>query len=434
MDPRSDQQGVPPRVLALPLGHAGLVHARPAEGLPADLTGGPDSFIPGSVEVPDFASAESEQTFLQAAIAMQPPALQSQLRQMDPQPAACLSPAAAEQFRQHLGQPAVFTAGRLFDRRDAWLSELDPPAYVRRWLADGYSEYLPQPVTWVCKPNNPSTQRHEAFVTEQLQELVTNQSVVDVTHMQHDRMQVAAILPLTVAEPDVRKMRLCWNGGHVNDVLLVPTFKMEHAPKAASILRPGDYLFTVDMKSGYHQIPLKPSFRRYCCFQWQGRGGCSAAVAAYQPGGGGPGAAHPVLQDRSGSGGTVFLPAQPSRPQHLPSALPAAAVRLHTCRLSWGACFQDSSALCAAAEESHRADPFAPPLAALGLPFSAVWPALTAEELLRRRSSRSRRGSSRSTGAGPLTLSGCTPAPYQQIVGLLQWLWVRLPLDSAGAA
>ena len=25
------------------------------------------------------------------------------------------------------------------------------------------------------------------------------------------------------------------------------------------------------MKAGYHQIPLKPSFRRFCCFEWQGR-------------------------------------------------------------------------------------------------------------------------------------------------------------------
>ena len=219
MDARNSQQGVPRRFPALALGHAGLVHARPAEGLPADLSGGPDGFVPGSVDVPDFASAASERTFLQAAIAMQPPALQAQLRHMEPQPASCLSPAAAEHLRQHLGQPAVFTAGRLFDRRAVWLSQLDPPAYVRRWLADGYSEYLVRPVAYVCKPNSPSTQRHAAFVTEQVQELLANQSVADVTHLQHARTEVAAVLPLTVAEPGVRKMRLCWNGGHVNDSL-----------------------------------------------------------------------------------------------------------------------------------------------------------------------------------------------------------------------
>lgn len=48
-------------------------------------------------------------------------------------------------------------------------------------------------------------------------------------------------------------------------------FKLEHAPKAAAMMRPGDYMFTVDMKSGYHQIALKPSFQRFCCFQWKDR-------------------------------------------------------------------------------------------------------------------------------------------------------------------
>ena len=36
------------------------------------------------------------------------------------------------------------------------------------------------------------------------------------------------------------------------------------------MMRPEDFMFTVDMKSGYHQILLKPSFRRFCCFQWKG--------------------------------------------------------------------------------------------------------------------------------------------------------------------
>ena len=44
---------------------------------------------------------------------------------------------------------------------------------------------------------------------------------------------------------------------------------METAPKAAAMMQPGDWMFVVDMKSGYHQIPLKPSFARHCCFSWQ---------------------------------------------------------------------------------------------------------------------------------------------------------------------
>ena len=239
------------------------------EGSPADLAGGSDSFEPGSATA--FLSADTEAAFLRAAISLQPPAHQSHMARLAPQPATCLKPAAALQLQHSLGQPSVFTAGRLFAKSSVWLSELDPPAYVRRWLADGYSEYLPKPVSFVHRHNNSSTQQHIPFVTEQVHELHTIGAVEDITALQQDRAECAAILPLTVAVPDSRKIRLCWNGRHVNNSLQVPSFKMEHAPKAAAILKPGDWLFTVDMKSGYHQIPLKPSFKKFCCFEWQGR-------------------------------------------------------------------------------------------------------------------------------------------------------------------
>ena len=218
-----------------------------------------------------FLSTDTEAAFLTAAISLQPPAQQTHIAHLAPQPAACLESGAALQLQLTLGQPSAFTAGKLFDSSGVWLSELDPPAYVRRGLADGYSEYLPRPVSYVHRHNNSSTQQHIPFVTGQVQELLTNGAVEDITAVHRDRTECAAILPLTVAVPDNRKIRLCWNGRHVNDSLQVPSFKMEHAPKAASILKPGDWLFTVDMKSGYHQIPLKPSFRRFCCFEWQGK-------------------------------------------------------------------------------------------------------------------------------------------------------------------
>ena len=194
----SEQGGARPPPLSL--GHAGLVHRGPAEGLPADLVGGSDNFAPGSAVA--FLSADSEAAFLRAAISLQPPSRQSHMAQLTPQPAACLEPEAALQLQHSLGQPSVFTAGRLFDRRSVWLSELDPPAYVRRWLTDGYSEYLPRPVSFVQRQNNSSTQQHIPFVTEQVHELHTIGAVEDITALQHDRAQCAAILPLTAAVPD----------------------------------------------------------------------------------------------------------------------------------------------------------------------------------------------------------------------------------------
>uniref|UniRef100_A0A383WKW3 Reverse transcriptase domain-containing protein n=1 Tax=Tetradesmus obliquus TaxID=3088 RepID=A0A383WKW3_TETOB len=46
---------------------------------------------------------------------------------------------------------------------------------------------------------------------------------------------------------------------------------MEHAEVAAGMMRPGDYMMVVDMKAGYHQMPVKPGFRKLLCFAWKGK-------------------------------------------------------------------------------------------------------------------------------------------------------------------
>ena len=96
-------------------------------------------------------------------------------------------------------------------------------------------------------------------------------AVEDVDAVRDDISQVTAVLPLLVAEDPRRRDRVCWNGRAINACMSPPKFKMEHAPRAAAMMQLGDYMFTVDMKSGYHQIPLKPSFKRFCCFQWKDR-------------------------------------------------------------------------------------------------------------------------------------------------------------------
>ena len=72
------------------------------------------------------------------------------------------------------------------------------------------------------------------------------------------------MLPFTVAVNGEGKERLCWNAGRLNDETVYRRFKMEHASTAAALMLPGDFMFVLDMKSGYHQIPLRQSFRRFC--------------------------------------------------------------------------------------------------------------------------------------------------------------------------
>ncbi|KAF6253491.1 hypothetical protein COO60DRAFT_1643121 [Scenedesmus sp. NREL 46B-D3] len=91
-----------------------------------------------------------------------------------------------------------------------------------------------------------------------------------VTHLQGDVEEVRVIAPLTVAVQDGGKKRLCWNGRPTNVGLDAQKFKMEHVQTAARLMRPGDVMFTLDLKAGYHQFPVTQWFKKFLCFEWHG--------------------------------------------------------------------------------------------------------------------------------------------------------------------
>ncbi len=166
-----------------------------------------------------------------------------------------------------------YLAGKGFDNVEFWEELARGNTEILRWVWQGYSEYVPigDAVPWVQRQNNPNTAAHVGFVTAAVQELQQVQAIRDITHLKRNKSIVRVVAPLTVALHSSGKMRLCWNGRPVNAYLPQRHFKMEHAEKAAKMMRLGDWMFTIDMKSGYHQVPCKPWFKRLLCFEWQGR-------------------------------------------------------------------------------------------------------------------------------------------------------------------
>lgn len=178
---------------------------------------------------------------------------------LDEEELAALYQAPLQEFRAGLG----------FQNREAWLELVGSNEVLQRWVLEGYSEFVGVQVPELRHANNPNTAAVSGFVTEQVGELVSCGAVLDVTDAHASQRRVVA--PLTVAENREGKQRLCWNGRPVNGFLPHQKFKMEHVQVAAGLMRAGDLMFTIDMKSGYHQIPVKPWFRRLLCFEWEGR-------------------------------------------------------------------------------------------------------------------------------------------------------------------
>lgn len=162
-----------------------------------------------------------------------------------------------------------FVAGLGFDNKAMWRELAAGNTEVLQWIEQGYSEFVATTVPVINRCNNPNTGGDNAeFVTQSVRDLLRVGAVADVTNSVSDPDVVRVIAPLTVAVQASGKRRLCWNGRPVNAFMPDRSFKMEHAEKAARMMRRGDYMFTIDMKSGYHQIPCKPWFRKFLCFRW----------------------------------------------------------------------------------------------------------------------------------------------------------------------
>ncbi|GJP62787.1 hypothetical protein CLOP_g19813, partial [Closterium sp. NIES-67] len=56
----------------------------------------------------------------------------------------------------------------------------------------------------------------------------------------------------------------------VNAHLEIPKFKYEGLNRVAELIRPGDWMFSIDLKSGYHHVEMHPSSWKYLGFQFEG--------------------------------------------------------------------------------------------------------------------------------------------------------------------
>ncbi|GJP42866.1 hypothetical protein CLOM_g2398, partial [Closterium sp. NIES-68] len=66
------------------------------------------------------------------------------------------------------------------------------------------------------------------------------------------------------------KCRLILDLRKVNAHLEIPKFKYEGLNRVAELIRPGDWMFSIDLRSGYHHVEMHPSSWKYLGFQFEG--------------------------------------------------------------------------------------------------------------------------------------------------------------------
>ena len=111
--------------------------------------------------------------------------------------------------------------------------------------------------------NNHISAVHNAqFVNESVEQLLCSGCVREV--------QTAPVIisPISVVENAEGKKRLVLNLRHLNKFLFKQKFKYEDLRVAMLLLEKGDFLFSFDLKSGYHHVDIAEVHHKYLGFSW----------------------------------------------------------------------------------------------------------------------------------------------------------------------
>ena len=152
--------------------------------------------------------------------------------------------------------------GRLKKDLAFWQDVLEAPRPVIEWIEGGYKLpllALPPPF---FKQNHKSALTNTEFVDCSNKELLENYCI----HMVTSRPHISS--PLSVVTNREGKKRLVLNLRYLNNFLLKERFKYEDIKVAISLFTTGNYVFTFDLKSGYHHVDIHQDHWKYLGFQW----------------------------------------------------------------------------------------------------------------------------------------------------------------------
>ena len=144
-------------------------------------------------------------------------------------------------------------------------SEINANEYILDVIANGYKLPFKKVPEIAHLKNNKSSLENDEFVKEAIGELLSTGAAVEVT----DKPKV--VNPLTVAQ-NAKKKRLVLDLRHVNQCLVVDKIKFEDWKTALLYAKKGYFMFSFDLKSGYHHIDIHKNFQDYLGFSWNFEG------------------------------------------------------------------------------------------------------------------------------------------------------------------
>ena len=130
--------------------------------------------------------------------------------------------------------------------------------FMLPWSAAGPP---PNPIAFA---NHASAFEHADFVDSAVSSLLSTGTINRVLE------RPFLVSPLGVVPKAEDKLRLILDLRYLNSFLDVTAFKYESIKSVPDLCSPGDFCFTVDLKSGYHHIDMFEEHWQYLGFDWRG--------------------------------------------------------------------------------------------------------------------------------------------------------------------
>ena len=152
--------------------------------------------------------------------------------------------------------------GKLKAASQFWVDVLHASSPVLDWIQQGYKLPLVSQPPPFSQPNHKSATDDLQYVNQTVEELLELRCIKEV-----DR-QPYVCSPLSVVINDSGKKRLVINLRYLNRYLWKEHFKYEDLRTVMQLFSPNDYMFSFDLKSGYHHVDIYPDHWQYLGFAW----------------------------------------------------------------------------------------------------------------------------------------------------------------------
>ena len=148
--------------------------------------------------------------------------------------------------------------GTLGRHAKAW-EEAGASSFIMNMVKEGFRLNMKEIPGGYKEKNNRSFFREEEFAVETVMKLAKMKILKEVKEE-----EVSCINPLTVAVNDRGKKRLCIDlSRYVNEYTRATKFRIMSTTQFLQVVKQGDFMYSFDLKSAYHQIEMFSEHHRY---------------------------------------------------------------------------------------------------------------------------------------------------------------------------